>query len=428
MTMFRRRRHLALATAATVAAISNNYKGGRGAVLVSAAAPGPTSPSPAPIQASGPSPIMRRKKRRSSTKKRSSSSASFPAPVSSISALGKNEAAATSREVQQICTTTKDTENDDKTTDRTSLPTPIRGTERPNICMDPYLASPTPWVRRYLTSTADDMLLPVPREFLADGFNLQGLQQCVERVGRRVAAAEAALRSNDGDATTQTKPNASEAAETTKKPPLFPFYRAALKLILSKKEDGEDDENVDVGVVAAAEALYVLVHARFCVSPRGLDTLRRLMSIPLQTKAAGKVDCNEPVFGRCPRIGCGGMPLLPCGMSDEYCDISDDKGTPNRKAMRYCISCGEMLMPSKPSRVDGSAWGTSLCHLLVMTHGANIFPDHFCSESKNTPKLDLGLDSSGSIGGYSPIPQVFGFPVHRTKAAIKYPLLLQDGK
>ena len=396
--------------------------------MFASAAKHPTPvPSPAPIQSSA-SPIARRKKRRSATKKRVSPPTSFPVPVSSISAPSKNEAP----NVQQTGTTTtnQNTENRDKCIEKSTPPTPISTHDRPNKCMDPYLASTTPWVRRYLASTADDMLLPVPREFLADGFNLQGLQQSVERIGQRAAARDKSA-AQAADAKPQTNAKDPATGDMPKKQPLFPFYRAALKLILSKKEEGEDDDNVDVGVVEAAEALYLLVHARFCVSPRGLDTLRRLMSIPLQAKAARRDEYNEPIFGRCPRIGCNGMPLLPCGMGDEYDDSTDDKGGTNRKAMRYCISCGEMLMPSKASRVDGSAWGTSLCHLLVMTYGANIFPEHFGVGSSKMPNVNSALGSSKesrSIGGYSPVPQVFGFPVHRSKAAFKYPLLLRKDK
>jgi len=270
------------------------------------------------------------------------------------------------------------------------------------------------------------VLLPVPREFLTDGFNLQGLQQSVEQIGQRAAAG---VKLDDTVAEGDIAPTGD--SQETKKQPLFPLYRAALKLILSKKEDGEDDENLDVGVAAAAKALYALIHARFCVSPRGLDTLRRLISrSQSQTKMAQRDECDEPVFGRCPRIGCDGMPLLPCGMSDEYTDTNPYKNDSNRRAMRYCISCGEMLMPSKPSKVDGSAWGTSLCHLIIMTYGAAIFPQHFDRGNRKTSGLRSDLDASDesprrTIGGYSPVPQIFGFPVHETKAAIKYPLLLQ---
>mmetsp|Transcript_16148 Transcript_16148/g.46364 ORF Transcript_16148/g.46364 Transcript_16148/m.46364 type:complete len:424 (+) Transcript_16148:89-1360(+) len=419
-----RRRYLTtLAAAATLssaaaAAISNEGGGSIGTV------PGQSSPSPAQIHTQGSSSIARRKKRRSSMRKRPTS-ASFPAPVSSTSA-SKNEAAP--RDVQQASSTppTTGAGNDDKISGASASAPLTHTPDRPNKCMDPYLASTTPWVRRYLASAADDVLLPVPREFLTDGFNLQGLQQSVEQIGQRAAAG---VKLDDTVAEGDIAPTGD--SQETKKQLLFPLYRAALKLILSKKEDGEDDENLDVGVAAAAKALYALIHARFCVSPRGLDTLRRLISrSQSQTKMAQRDECDEPVFGRCPRIGCDGMPLLPCGMSDEYTDTNPYKNDSNRRAMRYCISCGEMLMPSKPSKVDGSAWGTSLCHLIIMTYGAAIFPQHFDRGNRKTSGLRSDLDASDesprrTIGGYSPVPQIFGFPVHETKAAIKYPLLLQ---
>ncbi len=412
--MVLRRRYLTLAAAATVAssaaAISkNNEGGGTTSSIGTAGAPGQPPPSSAKIHTQGSSSIARRKKRRSSTRKRPSP-ASFPAPVSSISA-SKNEAAL--RDVQQPSTpTTASAGNDGKVGGPSGLSSSPHTSDRPNKCMDPYLASTTPWVRRFLASTADDVLLPVPREFLADGFNLQGLQQSVERIGQRAATADAKMDDTavDGD---------TDSQEATKKQPLFPLYRSALKLILSKKED---EAGADAGVAAAAEALYALVHARFCLSPRGLDTLRRLLGSSLAGRG------NEPIFGRCPRIGCDGMKLLPCGMSDEYDDADHDKNYRNRRAMRYCISCGEMLLPPKASKVDGSAWGTSLCHLLIMTYGAIIFPEQFDGGNRRMAASCSAIDAPDesprrSVGGYSPVPQIFGFPVHQTKAAMKYPLL-----
>ena len=413
--MVLRRRYLTLAAAATVAssaaAISNNNGGGGTSSIGTAGAPGQPPPSSAKIHTQGSSSIARRKKRRSSTRKRPSS-ATFSTPVSSISA-SKNEAA-----LRPSTRTAASAGNDGKVSGPNGLSSSPHTSGRPNKCMDPYLASTTPWVRRFLASTADDMLLPVPREFLADGFNLQGLQQSVERIGQRAAAADAKMENAavDGD---------TDSQEVTKKQPLFPLYRAALKLILSKKEE-DDDADVDAGVAAAAEALYALVHARFCLSPRGLDTLRRLLGSSLsQSKMTG-----EPIFGRCPRIGCDGMPLSPCGMSDEYDDADHGKNYRNRRAMRYCISCGEMLLPPKASKVDGSAWGTSLCHLLIMTYGAIIFPEQFGGGNRRMAASCSDIDASDksprrSVGGYSPVPQIFGFPVHQTKAAMKYPLLLQ---
>jgi len=299
-------------------------------------------------------------------------------------------------------------------------------------CMTPFMASATPWVRQYLESTPNDVLLPVPRDFLSDGFNLQGLQQVVERageaagtgIGKYTSATCSTSRHDQSEARTVSSDNSNTTgAQERKSGPTFPLYRAALKMILSKDETavckqlhcGNGTTNQEA-INAAAVALYTLVHSRFATSPRGLDTLRRV----LRRTMSGPV---EPVFGRCPRVGCNGMPLIPAGISDEY-NIENNH---NRKAMRYCPSCGELLHHFE-SNVDGSAWGTTLCHLFLMTHG-HIFPEFEEQivevEALNSIPIDIDIDhtSTPSVGGMRPMPQIFGFPVHESQARIKYPLL-----
>ena len=149
-----------------------------------------------------------------------------------------------------------------------------------------------------------------------------------------------------------------------------------------------------IPVQKAAETLYLLVHARFALSPRGLDAVRRAIQ-------SGSCD----LFGRCPRLNCSGQSLLPCGLSDEY-----GKG----KICRYCCACGEVFHEWS-CVVDGCAWGTSFCHLLLLTYGNEIFP-HL-----NTAYNSCGKDSSTRNELISVVPQIFGFRLH-ANAVIRYPL------
>ena len=200
------------------------------------------------------------------------------------------------------------------------------------------LSYTTPWVIDFLQSRPNDALLAVPRDFLGDGFNLVHLPPLVERFVGSIDLS-------------------------------FPLYKAALRLILST----EQLSDVPPSIQRAAEILYALIHNRFVTSPRGLDTLRRTLMH------------HKEIFGKCPRPSCRGMPMLPHGES-----------FPGRNSQRYCCSCGQ-VWEWWDSKVDGSAWGPSLCHLYLLTYG----------------KASLG--GVGSMPQQNPtatVPTIFGFQVH----------------
>ena len=121
-------------------------------------------------------------------------------------------------------------------------------------------SSSTPWIRRYLASRPKDILLPVPKEYLSDGFNLAQLAPIIERIGFQ-AMGESAV-----DIAEQLVQQPQEQQTS------YPVYRLALRLILS-----EDDANQSIlqhplipphAIEEAAQALYLLVHGRFVASPR----------------------------------------------------------------------------------------------------------------------------------------------------------------
>ena len=205
------------------------------------------------------------------------------------------------------------------------------------------LSYTTPWVIDFLQSRPNDALLAVPRDFLGDGFNLVHLPPLVERFVGSIDLS-------------------------------FPLYKAALRLILST------DQLSDIPPVVqqAAEILYALIHGRFVTSPRGLDTLRRTLMH------------HKEIFGKCPRPSCRGMPMLPHGNS-----------IPGRNSLRYCFSCGQ-VWEWWDSKVDGSAWGPSLCHLYLLTYGKGLLG---------------GVGSMPQKNPTATVPTIFGFQVH--SAAIR---------
>ncbi|GAX29373.1 hypothetical protein FisN_16Hh188 [Fistulifera solaris] len=208
----------------------------------------------------------------------------------------------------------------------------------------------SPWVRDFLLRHTCDQLLPVPRDFCVDNFNLLHLASAIERIGIQSLA-----------------PN--ESIPASSKP--YPIYRAALRLIV---QDEPVPEHVPVDLQTAATALFLLIHQRYAMSPRGLDLLRR------------RFQRGSAVFGRCPRISCSGMPLLPYGDSDnlnpmEYMPTENNASVENpsislqqRRVKRYCALCGESFYHWE-SEIDGCAWGTSCCHLFWMVYGKDVFAE-----------------------------------------------------
>ncbi len=255
-------------------------------------------------------------------------------------------------------------------------PTPVQKRTPPTT-----MSLTTPWARKFILSRPKDALLPIPREFLSDGFNLVQLSTTVEK------AVEAMKLRGEGGV--GGAPNINSDGSTSGKS----LYKAALRLIL-KEDEGENSNSTlpvtytPFQIQKAAEVLYTMVHARYVTSPRGLDTIRRMFKRNTDVGI-------EPIFGRCSRINCNGMPLLPVGISDNY-DIGG-KGGPCRKAMRYCPSCNETFY-MWDSKVDGAAWGTSFAHLFLMAQGSEVFP--------------LVLKSDVVKNMRQPPRKIFGFRIH----------------
>jgi Casein kinase II regulatory subunit len=292
---------------------------------------------------------------------------------------------------------------------RTTDPTPISPGRSSSLTADNDVS---PWVRRFLSTRPKDCLMLVPRDYLMDNFNLARLPPVVEHL--------AAIKQKEMEA---PSPNLEQRASLSMSQQLqqhptrqdpqqeqqtaYPIYRQALDLILGQGDDKNIEKPTPL-IQYAAEVLYCLVHARFVVSPRGLDTIRSRMIIH------GSHRINQPLFGRCPRLRCGGMPLLPCGLSDDY-DPDGLPGNTTSRAKRYCCNCREKFHFWE-SKVQGCAWaGMSLCHLLLLVYGTEeLFPSHFVA-SDGAVTHGNALESSSrpqeSVEKQEP-GRIFGFPIH----------------
>ncbi|XP_044983421.1 putative casein kinase II subunit beta-4 isoform X1 [Hordeum vulgare subsp. vulgare] len=128
-----------------------------------------------------------------------------------------------------------------------------------------------------------------------------------------------------------------------------PYYDHALDLILDLEPVQEDvfaDDQNEL-VVASAEMLYGLIHARYILTTKGLAAMLEKFK-----------NCD---FGRCPRVSCSGQPCLPMGQSD-IARTSTVK--------IYCPKCEDLYYPRSKhqANTDGAYFGTTFPHMFMMTH------------------------------------------------------------
>ncbi|XP_051183750.1 putative casein kinase II subunit beta-4 [Lolium perenne] len=151
-----------------------------------------------------------------------------------------------------------------------------------------------------------------------------------------------------------------------------PYYDHALDLILDLEPVQGDvfAEEQNELIVAAAETLYGLVHARYILTTKGLAAMLDKFK-----------NCD---FGRCPRVSCGGQPCLPVGQSD----------VPRSSTVKiYCPKCEDLYYPRSKhqANIDGAFFGTTFPHLFMMAH-SHLKP----------PKPSQQY-----------VPRIFGFKVHK---------------
>jgi casein kinase II subunit beta len=190
------------------------------------------------------------------------------------------------------------------------------------------------WIAWYINLKGNEFFCEVDEEYAQDDFNLTGLSNMV------------------------------------------PFYDYALDMILDVEipADHFSDEQVDV-VETAAEVLYGLIHARYIMTTRGMQKMYEKYT---------SLD-----FGRCPRVYCQGVGVLPVGMSDL---------PRNYSVNLFCPRCHDIFYPksAKQANLDGAYFGTTFAHLMLMIHSQCV-----------PPKINQNY-----------IPKVYGFKIHRNSVYV----------
>jgi len=373
--------------------------------------------------------------------------------ASTTAAGGKT--AATAKSIDTAATAASENQPEGNLDSRTAtapqLPTqqnqsPAAATAPASATASAVLSTPqsiTPWIRQFLAKCSrGDVLLPVPLDYLLDHFNLAQLPPVVEKVALRAMKERG---DEDGLARyyleqRRQQQQASSGNSTARTS--FPIYRQALRLVVQQQQPASANSNGETNVAqgnqqspasssssakasptsgqprsaaatpyyveSAARALYLLVHQRYVLSPRGLDMVRRrFLAGQLRRRhgSSGENDDNsdnvDPLFGQCPRLDCGGMPLLPYGDSDQ---IMPSNGDREHFLKRYCGKCHEVYY-NWESTVDGCAYGSSFAHLFLLTCGTQVFGKwlQVSDGSRNTHSLQ----QMGTC-----VPRIFGFQLH----------------
>ncbi|KAI9506154.1 putative casein kinase II subunit beta-2, partial [Coemansia spiralis] len=158
------------------------------------------------------------------------------------------------------------------------------------------------WVSWFCSLKGHEYFCEVPEDYIEDEFNLTGLAQTVN------------------------------------------YYLEALDTIMDIEDDNEDplDNDEMEAIDSSAEILYGLIHARYIITRNGLHQM------------ANKYEIGE--FGECPRYGCDGTFVIPCGRTD----------VPERDSVKlFCPSCLDIYSPpsSRHQKIDGAYFGTSFPHM-----------------------------------------------------------------
>ena len=151
-------------------------------------------------------------------------------------------------------------------------------------------------------------------------------------------------------------------------------YNKAMETILDKLSASEPETEE---LARSAALLYGMIHARYIITPRGLDCMQRKY--------------ENKHFGECPRMLCKGQAVIPMGVADD----------PKHGMVKlFCPKCRDVYscLPNQ-RHIDGAFFGPTFPNLFFMANESKV--------------------PSAAVEQF--IPRVFGFRVHKSSASISTP-------
>ena len=113
------------------------------------------------------------------------------------------------------------------------------------------------------------------------------------------------------------------------------------------RSDSPDSEDLNdpqfLEIYQSAMDLYGVIHARYILSPHGLNKMREKFL--------------QGAFGTCPRVLCERQHVLPIGVSEELS---------TSRVKVYCPRCVDVYLPrQKQLDIDGAYFGASFPHVFL---------------------------------------------------------------
>ncbi|KAJ3402454.1 casein kinase 2 regulatory subunit [Chytriomyces hyalinus] len=233
-------------------------------------------------------------------------------------------------------------------------------------------SSAVSWIYWYCSLPGHEFFIEVPEDYIKDDFNLTGLNTLVL------------------------------------------LYNEALDMILDLELDPQPTPAQLSLIESSAEMLYGLIHQRFLLTKGGLGSMADRLA--------------DAEFGACPREGCGGAPVVPCGRSDQ----------PSVDTVKmFCVRCCDLYHPreAKFQHIDGAAFGTTFPHLLYNTYPQLVPPvlsgttssatstttPSSATSTAITPTNNDSEDPQPILHPRLPnyrvfVPRIFGFRLHESAA------------
>eukprot|EP00842_Homolaphlyctis_polyrhiza_P001026 jgi/Hompol1/1924/HPOL_002845-RA len=217
-------------------------------------------------------------------------------------------------------------------------------------------SSQVTWIVWYCSLPQNAYFLEVPEDFIEDDFNMTGLNTIVPYYNEALdmildldadsddeQADSGSAGYNAGGGSSSFTKFMQHPAYSTKQPHQHQQQQQQQHAAEQEARRAQVDQQKIEG---SAQMLYGLIHARYLLTKSALTMMGERFEMLY--------------FGRCPRSGCGGCGVVPCG-------LSDSPGVDTIKM--YCPRCNDVYHPKRAlyQSLDGAYFGKTFPAFLFLT-------------------------------------------------------------